>query len=393
MIMATIAENLTLLESTKANIKQAIVNKGVSVSDTDTFASYADKIGQISGGSSAATLDFGSINYAYAPTALKNGLDASVAYLNKWTGNHFDLDLELMFMPKVEIVDSEPLWLGQVGSDFPKLLIFPDIDFKHKDLVGESLFNNSKAISIHLKNINFVWSLSNLFYECNNLSDITYSGLTIDSDVTDASKCFYRCHLLTTVPDLFNGAQTNLTNLDYMFYECQNMTTIDLSSWKFGQVTSMQYMFARCAKAETIDITGIDTSKMTSTSNMNIMCNGCSKLIRIRGAIDLIGMSATALPELGYSLNKLNTITYKNIGSNPGATSLNLYTVGHINWGLGDEESKQSFIDSVLTYSYDRAANGLPTIELMMGQEQKALLTEEQITAIQAKGYTITSII
>lgn len=43
--MATIAENLTLLESTKANIKQAIVNKGVSVSDTDTFASYADKIG------------------------------------------------------------------------------------------------------------------------------------------------------------------------------------------------------------------------------------------------------------------------------------------------------------------------------------------------------------
>lgn len=391
MIMATIAENLTLLESTKANIKQAIVNKGVSVSDTDTFASYADKIGQISGGSSAAALDFGSINYASAPTYLKNGLDASVAYLNRWTANYFPADSELMFLPKVEIVDSEPLSLGYVGSSFPKLLIFPDIDFKHKDISGQNLFYNSKAASIHLKNINFVANMQDMFNGCDNLSDLTGSGLTINSNVTTAYRCFYKCHLLTAVPDLFNGAQTNLTTLDYMFYECENMTTIDLSSWKFGQVTSMKYMFARCKKAETIDITGIDTSKMTSTSGMDNMCNGCSSLIRIRGAIDLIGMSATALPELGYSINNLNTITYKNLGSNPGATSLNLYTIGHINWGLGDEESKQSFIDSVLTYSYDRTANGLPTLELKMKSEQKALFTEEQITAIQAKGYTISA--
>ena len=390
MIMATIAENLTLLESTKANIKQAIVNKGVSVSDTDTFASYADKIGQISGGSSATALDFGSINYAYAPTSLKNGLDASVAYLNRWTGNHFYSDSELMFMPKVEIVDSEPVSLGLVGSDFPKLLIFPDIDFKHASIYGEGLFNNSHAVSIHLKNINFIWSLSNLFAECDNLSDLTFSGLTIDSDVTNAYRCFYKCHLLTAVPDLFNGAQTNLTNLDSMFYECKNMTTIDLSSWKFGQVTNMNSMFSGCSKAETIDITGIDTSKMTSTSDMRYMCNACANLVRIRGAIDLIGMNPTALPELGYVIYRLTTITYKNLGSNSTIASLDLYPDGYTSWGLGDEESKQSFIDSVLTYSYDRAANGLYTLKLRMSSEQKALFTEEQITAIQAKGYTIT---
>ena len=389
MIMATIAENLTLLESTKANIKQAIVNKGVSVSDTDTFASYADKIGQISGGSSAAALDFGTINYAYAPTSLTSALDASVAYLNNWTGNQFPADPELMFMPKVEIVDSEPVNLGYVGSQFPKLLIFPDIDFKHKNIVGQEFMYNSKAVRVHLKNINFIYNMQDMFYGCDNLSDLTCSGLTTGSDVTSAYRCFYKCHLLTAVPDLFNGAQTNLTKLDYMFYECEGMTTIDLSSWKFGQVTSMKYMFARCKKAETIDITGIDTSKMTSTSNMDSMCNGCSNLIRIRGAIDLIGMSATALPELGYSINNLDTITYKNLGFNSQVASLNLYTVGHTKWGLGDEESKQSFIDSVLTYSYDRAANGLPTLELNMSAAQKALLTEEQITAIQAKGYTI----
>lgn len=390
MIMATIAENLTLLESTKANIKQAIVNKGVSVSDTDTFASYADKIGQISGGSSAAALDFGSINYAYAPTALKNGLDASVAYLNNWTGNHFDSDPELMFMPKVEITDSEPVSLEYVGGSFPRLLIFPDIDFKHKDINGETLFNNSKAVSIHLKNINFTGSLESLFQGCNNLSDITCSGLTIDSNVTSATYCFKGCYQLTTVPDLFNGAQTGLTNLNYMFQDCK-MTTIDLSSWKFGQVTSMRNMFRDCDNTITIDITGIDTSQMTSTSNMFNMCYGCYNLIRIRGAIDLIGMNPTALPDLGYGVDVLTTITYKNLGSNSTIASLDLHSGNYTQWALGDEESKQSFIDSVLTYSYDRAANGLTTLELIMRPEQKALLTEEQITAIQAKGYTISA--
>lgn len=391
MIMATIAENLTLLESTKANIKQAIVNKGVSVSDTDTFASYADKIGQISGGSSATTLDFGSINYAYAPTTLKSGLDASVAYLNNWTGNNFNSDSELMFMPKVEIVDSEPVRLYQVVNNFPNLLIFPDIDFKHKNINGYQFMGYSKAISIHLKNINFTGSLNYLFTGCDNLSDLTYSGLTIDSGVIDASYCFKDCTKLTTVPDLFNGAQTNLTNLNYMFSGCSNMTTIDLSSWKFGQVTNMEFMFSGCSKVQTIDITGIDTSQMTSTSNMDYIFNACSSLIRVRGAIDLIGMNLTALPSLGYSIYNLTTITYKNLGSNSTISSINLYSDNYTKWGLGDEESKQSFIDSVLTYSYDRAANGFTTLELQMKPEQKALLTEEQITAIQAKGYTITA--
>ena len=102
-------------------------------------------------------------------------------------------------------------------------------------------------------------------------------------------------------------------------------------------------------------------------------------------------MNLTVLSSLCYIVNSFTTITYKNLGSNPEITLLDFYIDDcYSQWGLGDEESKQSFIDSVLTYSYDGAANGLPTLELLMRAEQKALLTEEQITAIQAKGYTIT---
>lgn len=46
----TVKENLDLLRSTKANIKAAIENKGVTVGDVP-YSQYAEKIGEISGGS------------------------------------------------------------------------------------------------------------------------------------------------------------------------------------------------------------------------------------------------------------------------------------------------------------------------------------------------------
>ena len=54
-----IAEKLNYLLETKNQIKNAIVEKGVSVSDTDSFRSYANKIAQIksNGGSSGSDTD------------------------------------------------------------------------------------------------------------------------------------------------------------------------------------------------------------------------------------------------------------------------------------------------------------------------------------------------
>lgn len=48
--MGTIADKLNYLNTTKTNIKNAIIEKGVEVSDNDTFRSYATKIGEISSG-------------------------------------------------------------------------------------------------------------------------------------------------------------------------------------------------------------------------------------------------------------------------------------------------------------------------------------------------------
>lgn len=50
--MGTINSKIEYLEGTKEAIKTAIKDKGIAVSDTDTFRSYATKISQIDGGSS-----------------------------------------------------------------------------------------------------------------------------------------------------------------------------------------------------------------------------------------------------------------------------------------------------------------------------------------------------
>ena len=51
--MGTTAEKLAYLQDTKNAIKTKLIEKGVAVSDTDTFRSYADKIGEIIGESSS----------------------------------------------------------------------------------------------------------------------------------------------------------------------------------------------------------------------------------------------------------------------------------------------------------------------------------------------------
>lgn len=51
--MGTVSEKLAYLSDTKAAIRNAIADKGVAVTDADTFRSYADKIRLIDGGSPA----------------------------------------------------------------------------------------------------------------------------------------------------------------------------------------------------------------------------------------------------------------------------------------------------------------------------------------------------
>ena len=55
--MGTVVEKIQYINGTKEAIKKAIKGKGVEVSDTDTFRSYAEKIESIGGGGGSDTFE------------------------------------------------------------------------------------------------------------------------------------------------------------------------------------------------------------------------------------------------------------------------------------------------------------------------------------------------
>lgn len=55
--MGTINEKLNYLLQTKEDIKQAIKGKGVEITDSDSFRSYAEKIGTIKAGGDEILID------------------------------------------------------------------------------------------------------------------------------------------------------------------------------------------------------------------------------------------------------------------------------------------------------------------------------------------------
>lgn len=65
--MGDIATKLAYLNETKSLIKQAIIDKGVDIQDSDTFRSYADKIAEITSGETISSV---------TPLGLKYWLDA-----------------------------------------------------------------------------------------------------------------------------------------------------------------------------------------------------------------------------------------------------------------------------------------------------------------------------
>ena len=167
----TIADKLTYLSGTKDAIKQAIIAKGVDVSDTDTFRSYADKIEAIQSG--------GGGGIAGAPSGIKFGYSTFTT-----------VPTEL----------------------FPYLEAQTDLNY---------MFDNCRSLTtVPLFNTSNVTNMDFMFSNCNSLTSVPQFDT---SNVTNMNSMFYYCSRLTTVP-LFNTV--NVTNMGSMFYNCKSLTNL-----------------------------------------------------------------------------------------------------------------------------------------------------------------------
>ena len=203
-------------------------------------------------------------------------------------------------------------------------------------------------------------------------NQIVFAPVIDVSNKSDLSNLYNGCVNLKYIPPLNTS---NATSMEYTF----SKTSIEfMYSLNVENVLSLRECFSN--NASLLYVGELYSSKC---ENFRSMFYWDSYLLKI----ELLDVgSATNFQNPFTSCNALNFLKVINIGKSSLTT---FYFNGVLNWGTGGEENRQSLIDSLITYSYDRAANGLPTATIQLSSTTKALLTEEEIAQISAKGFTI----
>ena len=283
--MGTIADKLNKLKTTKGLIKQAIIDKGVEVTDNDTFESYADKISSIQSG--GGTSD----------------------------------------------VKSQPTQLSFSGST--------------SDVINATVLDTSRLTTMF-----------NLFRNCNNVTSLDLSGWNT-SKVTNMNSMFLNCNNLTSL-DLSGFDTSNVTNILYMFQYCHSLISLNVRNWNTSLITSISGVFQNCMNLESLNLSDWDITSVTSMTNTFSICTNMRE----------------------FNLN--------NIGVN--STLSSVYFNDFDYWGINNEKypnARQSLVNTLLTNSYDRASAGYSSCRISLNKNVKNLLTDDEIAAITAKGFTI----
>ena len=393
--MGTITDKLNKLAETKSAIKTAIVNKGVAVSDSDTFASYADKIASISGGGGGSgDLDFSKIGYDSAPAVITEGIAAGEVLYNRFNHNSSSWEAALggwiisdqIFFPKLVVPEDSNLYNS--NTPFPKLkdsnlMTFPEIKLG-KLVIRQGMFSECpRLIYVHLNADEYVFydprSQCNLFSRSGVKEIIIKNTLNIEG--INCYEMFYMCTNLTHLDVTFSGKPSNI---DYMFSNVGNsnspVDTIPSVDW--SNITKDSYFiysayFKTLKEQNTINVTSFDSF------------GGNSWGIRIEGL---------------YFDSNSSTVYYHNIAQ--GCYYVLLKNIGKVDtahnydlsWGTWGTETSdpltkgalQSVRDSLITYSFDRAGAGYTNnCTITLSSRTKALLTQDEIAQITAKGYTL----
>ena len=308
--MATIAENLTLLKSTKAGIKAAIEAKGVS-NVGDKFSDYPAKIASIpTGGSTSGVSQWtGTVDRAgltelgWSTTDIDN-LQANVRWYD-WQDPDYtvvDADKSITAIGKYQnnknvryakmLDTSQVTSMNSVFSGCSKLISIPTLDTSQVTDTIHMFHSCSNLTSIPALDTSQVTDMSSMFHGCSSLASIPALDT---SKVTRMDNMFYGCRGLISIPaldtskvtrmdNMFSGCSSlasiptldtsQVTRMDNMFYSCTSLTTIP--ALDTSQVTNMFYMFYECASLTTIP--ALDTSKVTDMSSMFYGCNNLTTI-------------------------------------------------------------------------------------------------------------------
>ena len=158
-----------------------------------------------------------------------------------------------------------------------------------------------------------------------------------------------------------------------------------------SKVTQMNAMFNGCSGLTSLDVSNWDTSNVY---NMSDMFWGCYSLQRIDGKLDWSSISTYPLSFISTNyMSHFSNFTIKNLGKQGSLFNFNFSYFRY--WGDENnnyplsEGARQTLVDSLVTYSYDRVSNGEPTCTIQLDNNTRNRLMDTEIAEMSMKGYTI----
>lgn len=369
-----IVDELNKLKETKAAIKQALIDKGQN--PTDEFASYADIISGISGGSNLLS-DIG-WNISEQPDLLTAFNYAKEILVNP--KSVYSEDRQLVIFPKVEELDFKTNMFASSNLRF-----FPE-GIKLSGTLSYA-FISTPVYSVDLRLLsNGGTSLDHSFYQ----SKMTYLKVNenFGKGVSAMGYAFESNINLKSLSNLDISSATDLTNL---FTGCQSIEYINLTGTA-SNVKKSAGIFKDCFKLKFLSV---PEDLLLTGSNYEYGHLSGIKVPKIYGSFDYKGVTSYGNSYYSWVAGfQINTYTrymvIKNLGYYQAGTILDM-TYSQV-WGIANDEvpdARQSLIDSLITYSFDRASAGYSAQTWKLHSPVKALLTEDEIAQITAKGYTI----
>ena len=362
--MATIAENLQTIQNIKQNIKTAIENKGVDMTNTP-FTEYSTKINEIAtggGGSSTFVVPDG-MKFSYSTIS---SLPEGAVFLNVSDASYmFNECRNLVSIPSFNTINTTNM--KNMFTGCAKLQNVPYFN-THNVTSMQDMFSGCTSLqSIPLLDTVNVKNMGGMFRDCKNVETFP---LLDTHNVTDMGCMFLGCTKITTIPLLDTS---NTTQLGSLVFGCSNLTSIP--QLNTSNTTGMNNMFYSCSKL--ITIPQLDTTKVT---NMSGMFYGCSSL----QSIPLLECGKVTSMGTFFGYSNINTLTelggFKDLKIS--ITSCFL------------ERTPNLTVDSLLNVInnvYDLTGNGLSGQTLKFGNTNLNKLTEEQVAIATAKGWTLTA--
>lgn len=307
--------------------------------------------------------DWSEIGYNAEPSFIEEGFEYAKEIKENWDETatssmyEFDNDSNLIFLPTLNYDNRTNI--SAMCRDCTNLQY---VDLIHAPIATriDNLFNNCDSLKyapIYAPNAQLA---NNLFSK----TRITSFEAEWTDKVTLFNEAFRDCKNLIKIKINTQNAE----NLGLLVYGCANLASIEFVGGT-DNIKDLNYAFSSCgAKIIPPIASKVCTNFRAIFHNNNVV-----------ERVELLNFSSITNHDFFGGGAKLRFLQIEDLGK----SSLATYDFsGATNWGVANEEipdARQSLIDSLITYSYDRAANGLPTATIKLSSTTKGLLTEEEI--------------